>query len=687
MAKRNAIVTVLPAVETLGCTNVICSDKTGTLTTNQMSVMKFFVIDGQKNIAEYDVEGNTYAPTKPDGSSFHITKDTTKEKLADPCANSSSVQAIARISSLCNDSSIVYKPETNVYEKVGQSTEAAMKVLAEKLGIPVLSEDAKLALMNRSERAMACNKYWSSLYDKEYTLEFDRDRKSMSVFVQSKEGKKPALLVKGAWDNILARCTRVTLDNGATVPFDDKLKEAVTKKAEEYCTGINSFRCLALAQLEGSDVKFDLAQLKEAKPEVFASFESNLVFVGLVGILDPPREQVKDAIAVCRKAGIDVIMITGDNKSTAAAICKKIGLIGEHENLDGRAFTGAEFKGMTREQKLEAVKHAKLFARVEPLDKQDLVKCLHAHKKVIAMTGDGVNDAPALKEADIGIAMGTGTAVAKGAAKMVLADDNFATIVAAVEEGRSIYNNTKQFIRYLICSNIGEVVAIFVTAVTGLPEVLLPVQLLWVNLVTDGLPAVALGFNQAEPGIMLLPPRPRNEALVTGFTLFRYLIIGTYIGLATVAGSIWWYHYWSQGPQLSWNQLFEWASCTPESAAEQGFSCDVFHDKNPNTISLSILVTIEMFCALNSLSEKQSLFSAGGNPSTNYYLLGAMSLSFGLHFVILYVPFLAKLFSVEPISWEEWRFVLFAAFPVIILDEILKFYDRVRTFGFKQKTD
>jgi magnesium-transporting ATPase (P-type) len=323
------------------------------------------------------------------------------------------------------------------------------------------------------------------------------------------------------------------------------------------------------------------------------------------------------------------------------------------------------------------VRNARLFSRVEPLDKQELVRCLHKLQKIVAMTGDGVNDAPALKSADIGLAMGTGTSVAKGASAMILADDNFATIVAAIEEGRSIYNNTKQFIRYLICSNIGEVVAIFLTAVWGLPEVLLPVQLLWVNLVTDGFPAIALGFNPAEDGIMDEYPRPKDEPIVSGYTLLRYLVTGTYIGCATVFGMIWHFLYSDHGPHIQFSELFLWSHCE-----EHPIGCAIFEDNTPNTIALSILVTIEMFAALNSLSSRQSILSRHGNPFNNLYLIAAISLSFSLHFVILYVPLLARVFQIEPLTLHEWEYVILISLPVILLEEIIKFLDR--NFGMQR---
>merc|ERR1719436_1306077 len=295
------------------------------------------------------------------------------------------------------------------------------------------------------------------------------------------------------------------------------------------------------------------------------------------------------------------------------------------------------------------------------------------------MTGDGVNDAPALKKAEIGIAMGSGTAVAKSASEMILADDNFASIVAAVEEGRAIYNNMKQFIRYLISSNIGEVVSIFMTAAFGLPEALIPVQLLWVNLVTDGLPATALGFNPPDLDIMNKPPRRSNETLITPWLFFRYMVIGIYVGAATVGSSSYWFLFDPTGPQMSFWQLTNHMQCYGSPEDFKGISCEIFQAPEAMTMALSVSVMIEMSNALNSVSENQSLVKM--HPWVNIYLLMAMALSFSLHFMILYVDVFNVVFNISALSWDQWMVVLKFSLPVLLVDEALKFVARNYTDG------
>merc|ERR1712121_531196 len=356
-----------------------------------------------------------------------------------------------------------------------------------------------------------------------------------------------------------------------------------------------------------------------------------------------------------------------------------IGIFAEDERTEGEAFSGREFDDLSVSEQRAACAKARMFARVEPFHKSKIVEYLQSMKEITAMTGDGVNDAPALKKAEIGIAMGSGTAVAKSASEMVLADDNFTSIVAAVEEGRAIYNNMKQFIRYLISSNIGEGVCIFLTAALGLPEALIPVQLLWVNLVTDGLPATALSFNPPDLDIMEKPPRSADETLITPWLFFRYMAIGVYVGAATVGGAAYWFMYDPTGPQISFYQLTHHMSCysTPEDF--RGISCEIFQAPEAMTMALSVLVTIEMANALNSVSENQSLVVMP--PWINPWLLGAMALSFGLLLIILYVDVLNVVFNISALSLDQWIVVFKFSLPVLLLDELLKFVARNYTDG------
>ncbi|XP_022997896.1 calcium-transporting ATPase 1, endoplasmic reticulum-type-like [Cucurbita maxima] len=690
MAQKNALVRKLPSVETLGCTTVICSDKTGTLTTNQMAVAKIVALGSRVGtLRAFDVEGTTYDPS--DGKIIGWLGGQLDANL----------QMLAKIAAVCNDA--VVEKSGHHFVVNGMPTEAALKVLVEKMGLPEGYDSTSASIGD----VLRCCDVWNKNEQRIATLEFDRDRKSMGVITNASSGKK-SLLVKGAVENLLERSSFIQLIDGSIVKLDSDSKTHLLSYLREMSS--SALRCLGFAYKENlpefstynSGDEEHPAHRLLLDPSNYSTIESNLIFAGFVGLRDPPRKEVHQAIEDCKAAGIRVMVITGDNQNTAEAVCREIGVFGQREAISSRSLTGKEFMAMSREDQKSHLRQDRglLFSRAEPRHKQEIVRLLKEDGEVVAMTGDGVNDAPALKLADIGIAMGiAGTEVAKEASDMVLADDNFSTIVAAVGEGRSIYDNMKAFIRYMISSNIGEVASIFLTAALGIPEGMIPVQLLWVNLVTDGPPATALGFNPPDTNIMKKPPRRSDDSLITAWILFRYLVIGLYVGIATVGVFIIWYTHASfmgidlsgDGHSLvSYSQLANWDQCptwegftvSPFMAGDQVFSfdsdpCDYFRSGKikASTLSLSVLVAIEMFNSLNALSEDGSLFIMP--PWVNPWLLLAMSVSFGLHFLILYVPFLAPIFGIVPLSLNEWLLVLAVALPVILIDEILKFVGRL----------
>lgn len=668
MAKKNAIVRSLPSVETLGCTTVICSDKTGTLTTNKMSVQKVVLIDNrlgnELKLHEFNVSGDDFSPygdiTSIDG------------EYEFPAVQHNGLSELSKLSVLCNEAGLEAKSDSSsgktkvTYVNTGSPTEAALKVLAEKIGVPDRQQcEAIFSSTNPTHRATAASDYWNKQHKREQLLKFSRDRMTMSVVVKHNQTGRRFLICKGAPEQVIDRCHNAVDSQGQVYPLSDSNRAQLRQQFETIAS--EGLRCIAFATLDNPQGDFK-------NREQYASIETDMTFVGMVGMLDPPRASVKDSIARCHRAHIRVVVITGDSPITAESICRRIGLFTQHEDLTDKSFTGAQFAAMSAEQQEQAITTASLFSRVIPKHKLRIVELLKKQGQIVAMTGDGVNDAPALKAAHIGIAMGTGTDVAREASQMVLQDDNFSTIVMAVEEGRSIYNNTKQFIRYLISSNIGEVVCIFGTAALGIPEALIPVQLLWVNLVTDGLPATALGFNPPDKDIMERPPRDREEGIINGWTFFRYTAVGVYVGLATVAGFIYWYCYHRVNP-ISFKQLASFHQCDTDRQLFDNVDCGIFKDTTvPSTISLSILVTIEMFNALNALSENQSLFVIP--PWSNVWVLVAISLSFALHFAIVYIPVLSAIFHVAPLTWAEWQIVVALSFPVVILDEFIKFISR-----------
>jgi Ca2+ transporting ATPase len=651
MAAKNAVVRSLPSVETLGSCSVICSDKTGTLTTNQMSVNKIVYINEAGNdLEELDVEGTTFAP--------HGSIKSKGSMVTDVAKSSETIFQMAEVAALCNDAQLAFDSKSGNYSNVGEPTEGALRVLVEKIGTKDTAQNQRRASVTAQDTLHLASSWYEERSPRLATYEFSRDRKSMSVLVGDK--KQQRLLVKGAPESIIDRCTQTVVGaNGKKVPMTKKLSELLLREVVDY--GNRGLRVIALASVE--NVASNLLLKKAKSTKEYLQLEQNLTLLGLVGMLDPPRPEVAGSIRKCKEAGIRVIVITGDNRNTAETICRQIGVFGEYEDLKGKSYTGREFDNLTESEQLEAAKRASLFSRVEPSHKSKLVDLLQSAGEVVAMTGDGVNDAPALKKADIGVAMGSGTDVSKLASDMVLADDNFATIEVAIEEGRSIYNNTQQFIRYLISSNIGEVVSIFLTAAVGMPEALIPVQLLWVNLVTDGLPATALSFNPPDHDVMRRQPRKRDEPLIGGWLFFRYMVIGIYVGLATVAGYAWWFMYNPEGPQITFWQLSHFHRCSSQFPE---IGCQMFSDdmaKAASTVSLSILVVIEMLNAMNALSSSESLLTL---PLwDNMMLVYAITLSMVLHFALLYTPFLQTLFSILPLNWNEWQAVLLISAPVM----------------------
>ena len=608
MAAKNAIVRKLPSVETLGCTTVICSDKTGTLTTNQMAVVELVTIDAKKKVSSIEVRGSTYNPD--DGG-------------IDDDVSSNSHSMAAKICALCNDARLTGGDEAVVVD--GQPTEGALVVLAKKIAVAAGLGDDTLAAPRHAK------------------LEFNRKRKSMGVICANIDGAsgpdENVLYVKGAPESVIARCKYVLLHDGSRVNLTKTIRSKLMAKVESMSS--DALRCLALAFNDTlSDLPGEYSELShydgsEDHPahHVFRndgadlSIESGMTLVGVAAMRDPPRAAVKGSIEQCRNAGIRVIIITGDNQLTAEAIARQIGLFKTDESLDDVSFVGRDFDKMPTDEKLRLLALARdesrgmVFSRAEPAFKQSIVKLLQNDGEIVGMTGDGVNDAPALAQADIGCAMGiAGTEVAKEAADMVLADDDFSTIVHAVEEGRAIYNNMKAFIRYMISSNIGEVASLFITAALGMPEGLIPVQLLWVNLVTDGPPATALSFNPPDTDIMEKTPRSSNDVLINRWTFFRYMVIGLYVGFATVGVFAVWYmttefmgiDLSADGhPAISFEQLRNFESCESGTGpfangafdhivynSDNGvvYGCDYFGPegkKKASTLSLSVLVTIE----------------------------------------------------------------------------------------------
>ena len=591
MAKKNAIVKKLLAVETLGTTTIICSDKTGTLTQNQMTVTRVFV-----NNKVIELTGTGYMPEGKiyyDGGEISL-KD--EEEL----------YLLSSIASLTNDASLTY--DENEASIIGDPTEGALLTFAEKIGNSIYK----------------LNDDFSRLEE----IPFDSTRKMMTTFHKNFFENKISSFTKGAPDIILSNCNKIFL-NGKVSDLTEDMRTKILEENKKFAK--EALRVLAYAFKNYDKVPSDIFS---------ENIERDMVFVGLTGMIDPARPEVKNAIKECRSAGIRPVMITGDYLETAFAIAKELGIA----ETEDEAINGKELNNLSDQEIRELVKTKKVYSRVSPENKVQIVDALKQNGHIVAMTGDGVNDAPAIKKADIGIAMGiTGTDVAKNTAEVILTDDNFATIVNAVEEGRIIYSNIKKFVGYLLSCNIGEVLIVFISIILNLPVPLIPIQLLWLNLVTDSFPALALGVENGEKDIMKDAPRDPNEPIVDKNLKITVIIQSIAITCATLISyctGLKWFGYEGQGLEMARSMAF------------------------------STLILSELLRSYSARSVDKTIFEIG--VFTNKKLLMANILSFSLMVLVLYIPFLADAFKLVKLDLKEWSVILIAASFPLVLGEIQK---------------
>ncbi|MFG0255189.1 MAG: cation-translocating P-type ATPase, partial [Rhodopirellula sp. JB053] len=586
MVRRKALLRRLRAAEGLGAATVICTDKTGTLTQNQMTVQRIWQFG-----REIDVTGVGYDPL----GHFEVCGKRIDYRRDLP------LQELLRTAVFCNHATV--RREDGVWKHSGEPTECALIVAAMKAWMDI---DGVSRLVSE--------------------FAFDSTRKRMSVIEQV--GDNWIAHVKGAPEVILPRCSHLLEGgDGAQIRIRE-MSAADRKQVAEAVESIASsgLRTLAIAKRNlGRDHQCDADEV-----------EQSLTLLGVVGMMDPPRPEVADAVALAGTAGIRVVMITGDSAATALAIARKIGLPSE------TALVGSQLEGIGDAELAEKIRGDVLFARTTPEQKLRIVNAFQSQGHIVGMTGDGVNDAPALKKADIGIAMGErGTDVAKGAADIVLTDDNFSSIIGAVEEGRRQYDNIQKFVRYLLSSNTGEVVAIFLNIVMGGPLLFLPVQILWMNLVTDGLTAVALGMEPAEVDTMRRPPRDPDEPVLSGRGVMMIVLLGLYVGLASLG-------------------LFHWylVDDDPETVVLA------------QTVAFTGIIVIEKVNVLNFRALRQPISAVGW--FSNPWILAAISITLLLQVAAVYLPALQPGLHTVALGWREWGWILAAAFPVFVITELVK---------------
>lgn len=582
MIKKNAIVRKLPAVETLGCASVICSDKTGTMTQNKMTVTHLWS------------GGKTWTVT---GTGFHPEgKFYLKDHEVLPQQEKSLYQLLT-FGLLCNHAELKMKEEELIID--GDPTEGALLVSALKAG---LSRDTLL-----------------SQFTIEKEFPFDSTRKMMSMIVKDKNGRK-FVITKGAPDVLIGLSESVLWD-GKQQYLHGEYRQEIEKAIENLAS--MALRTIAIAF---KPIQDQTVILNESEAE------KGLTFIGVQGMIDPPRPEVKQAIKECREAGIKTVMITGDHVITAKAIAQQLGII----RGNALVIEGVALNDMSIDDLENVVEDVSVFARVSPEHKLKIVKALQNRGHIVAMTGDGVNDAPAIKSADIGIAMGiTGTDVAKEASSLILLDDNFATIKSAINEGRNIYENIRKFVRYLLASNVGEILVMLFAMLLSLPLPLVPIQILWVNLVTDGLPAMALGLDRPEDDVMKRKPRHPKEGMFARGLGWKVISRGFLIGFVTLLAFLTIYRKYPD--QLAYAQ----------------------------TVAFATLVLTQLIHVFDCRSEK-SIFSR--NPFGNMYLVGAVISSIILMLVVIYVPALQQVFHTEPIQLKDWLLIIgLSSVPTFLL--------------------
>jgi Ca2+-transporting ATPase len=599
MAKKNAVIRKLPAVETLGSATIICSDKTGTLTQNKMTVTELASVNGKEK------SDNAF-------SSFLLT-----------------------LSSLCNDSQLQVsgKGKHQKIEATGEPTEKAIILAA------YYNDILKPQLDASNPRI--------------YEIPFDSTRKCMTTVHKNSNGTMRSI-TKGAFDVLISKCTHVH-QNGKQMPLTKLQIERINKTNQTMTE--KALRVLAVAYKDVSDNQFSKGKgSKNTTAETNRSLESGLTFVGLIGMIDPPREEVADAVLTCLTAGIRPIMITGDHISTACAIAKQLGIMSNNDS----AMTGAQLSQMDNETLIDQIHNYKVFARVSPEHKVRIVKAFQARGEVVAMTGDGVNDAPALKAADIGCAMGiTGTDVAKNAADMILTDDNFATIVAAVQEGRGIYDNIKKAIHFLLSCNVGEIITIFTAILMGLPSPLLAVQLLWVNLVTDSLPAISLGVEPAAKDIMKKKPIPPDKGMFADGLIFKIIFEGIMIGFLSLLAFI------------IGIRVYD-SKTVSDTLLRNASTIELVANITPHigrTMAFAVLSLSQLFHSFNMRSE-HSLTTIG--LFSNMKLLLSFVICACLQIGVISIRPLASIFDVVPLNAAQWSVVVLLSFLPIVVVELQK---------------